>query len=76
MSVAVAGGTEKYEVQARGEMQLAVVIEGLRREGMELAVSPPQVLLRCVCGCSWLWASRRLEQAGSGEGAQSWHGLC
>jgi hypothetical protein len=40
------GGTEKYEVQARGEMQLAVIIEGLRREGMELAVSPPQVLLR------------------------------
>lgn len=41
-----AGATEKYEVQARGEMQLAVVIEGLRREGMELAVSPPQVLFR------------------------------
>ncbi|WIA29502.1 hypothetical protein OEZ86_012003 [Tetradesmus obliquus] len=43
---AMPGGTEKYEVQARGEMQLAVVIEGMRREGMELAVSPPQVLLR------------------------------
>lgn len=41
------GGTERYEVQARGEMQLAVVIEGLRREGLELAVSPPQVLYRC-----------------------------
>lgn len=38
--------TEKYEVQARGEMQLAVVIEGMRREGIELAVSPPQVLYR------------------------------
>jgi GTP-binding protein len=42
------GATEKYEVQARGEMQLAVVIEGLRREGLELAVSPPQVLFRWV----------------------------
>jgi GTP-binding protein len=45
-AAAGSGGTEKYEVQARGEMQLAVVIEGLRREGMELAVSPPQVLYR------------------------------
>jgi GTP-binding protein len=32
--------------QARGEMQLAVVIEGLRREGIELAVSPPQVVYK------------------------------
>eukprot|EP00775_Hariotina_reticulata_P011018 gene11018-11172_t len=48
------GATEKYEVQARGEMQLAVVIEGLRREGLELAVSPPQVLFRTEAG-------RRLE---------------
>eukprot|EP00879_Flechtneria_rotunda_P027547 GHRR01029515.1.p1 GENE.GHRR01029515.1~~GHRR01029515.1.p1 ORF type:complete len:442 (+),score=127.91 GHRR01029515.1:889-2214(+) len=42
----LAGATEKYEVQARGEMQLAVIIEGLRREGIELAVAPPQVLFR------------------------------
>ncbi|KXZ43834.1 hypothetical protein GPECTOR_79g113 [Gonium pectorale] len=42
----VPGGTERYEVQARGELQLGVLIEGLRREGAELAVSPPQVLLR------------------------------
>jgi hypothetical protein len=33
-------------LQARGEMQLAVVIESLRREGLELAVSPPQVVYR------------------------------
>jgi predicted membrane GTPase involved in stress response len=35
-------------VQARGEMQLAVVIEGLRREGIEMAVSPPQARLICA----------------------------
>jgi GTP-binding protein len=35
-----------FTLQARGEMQLAVVIESLRREGMELAVSPPQVVYR------------------------------
>lgn len=40
------GGTEKYEVQARGEMQLGVLIESMRREGLEFAVSPPQVLYR------------------------------
>ena len=38
-------------LQARGEMQLAVVIEKLRREGMELAVSPPQVLYRYALCC-------------------------
>lgn len=42
----VDGSTERYEVQARGELQLGVLIEGMRREGAELAVSPPQVLLR------------------------------
>ncbi len=40
------GGGEPYEVRARGELQLAVLIEGLRRDGMELTVSPPQVLMR------------------------------
>ncbi len=40
------GGGEWHEVQARGELQLGVLIEGLRRDGCELAVSPPQVLLR------------------------------
>ncbi|EFJ43351.1 elongation factor-like protein [Volvox carteri f. nagariensis] len=44
--VPVPGGMERYEVQARGELQLGVLIEGMRREGAELAVSPPQVLLR------------------------------
>ncbi|PNW74376.1 hypothetical protein CHLRE_13g606000v5 [Chlamydomonas reinhardtii] len=39
-------GSERYEVQARGELQLGVLIESMRREGAELAVSPPQVLLR------------------------------
>lgn len=43
---AVEGGSERYEVRARGELQLGVLIENMRREGMELAVSPPRVLLR------------------------------
>jgi GTP-binding protein len=37
---------ESLEVKGRGELQLGIVIEKLRREGYELAVSPPRVLTR------------------------------
>ena len=33
-------------MKARGEMQLGVLIETLRREGFELSISPPRVLLK------------------------------
>jgi GTP-binding protein len=42
-------GTESgdaYEVRGRGELQLAVLIEQIRREGFELTVSRPEVILR------------------------------
>jgi GTP-binding protein len=49
------GATERYEVRARGEMQLGVLIEGLRREGLEFSVSPPVVVFRWGGGYgSWL----------------------
>ncbi len=35
-----------YEVQGRGELQLAVLIEQMRREGYELQVSKPEVITR------------------------------
>ncbi len=35
-----------YEVQGRGELQLAILIEQMRREGYELQVSKPEVILR------------------------------
>jgi GTP-binding protein len=35
-----------FEVQGRGELQLAVLIEQMRREGYELQVSKPEVILR------------------------------
>lgn len=31
-------------MQGRGELQLSVLIENMRREGFELSVSPPRVL--------------------------------
>ena len=40
------GGGDSTEVRARGELQLAVLIETMRREGFELSVSPPSVLFR------------------------------
>ncbi|MBA3669274.1 MAG: translational GTPase TypA [Sphingomonas sp.] len=39
-------GGEAFEVAGRGELQLGVVIETLRREGFELGISRPRVLYR------------------------------
>ena len=41
---------ETFEVRGRGELQLAVLIEQMRREGFELTVSRPEVILRTVDG--------------------------
>jgi GTP-binding protein len=39
-----------WEVQGRGELQLAVLVEMMRREGFELTVGKPQVVTRLVDG--------------------------
>jgi GTP-binding protein len=41
-----ANNKDAYEVAGRGELQLGILIETMRREGFELTVSRPQVLLR------------------------------
>jgi GTP-binding protein len=41
---------EVVEVAGRGELQLAVLIEAMRREGYELVVSRPEVILREING--------------------------
>ncbi|HET8673265.1 MAG TPA: translational GTPase TypA [Thermoleophilaceae bacterium] len=41
---------DTWEVQGRGELQLAVLVETLRREGFELTVGKPQVLTRELDG--------------------------
>ena len=41
---------DAWEVQGRGELQLAVLIETMRREGFELTVGKPQVVTREVDG--------------------------
>jgi GTP-binding protein len=41
---------DTWEVHARGELQLAVLIETMRREGFELTVGKPQVVTREIDG--------------------------
>jgi GTP-binding protein len=41
---------EVIEVAGRGELQLAVLIESMRREGYELQVSRPEVIIRAIEG--------------------------
>src|SRR5438128_6963489 len=41
---------DRWEVQGRGELQLAVLVEQMRREGFELTVGKPQVVIRLVDG--------------------------
>jgi GTP-binding protein len=41
---------DTWEVQGRGELQLAVLVELMRREGFELTVGKPQVVTRLVDG--------------------------
>ena len=39
------GSPDTLEVRGRGELHLAILIETMRREGYELAVSKPQVII-------------------------------
>ncbi len=41
---------DAWEVQGRGELQLAILIETMRREGFELTVGKPQVVTREIDG--------------------------
>jgi len=45
-----AGGPESYRVMGRGELQLAILIESMRREGYELTVGKPEILTKTIDG--------------------------
>jgi len=45
-----AGGPDAFKVMGRGELQLAILIEMMRREGYELAVGKPEILTKRVNG--------------------------
>jgi len=44
------GHPDRFRVSGRGELHLSVLIENMRREGFELAVSRPEVIMREVNG--------------------------
>ncbi|MEE8314398.1 MAG: translational GTPase TypA [Myxococcota bacterium] len=52
VSIQVAKGDtpETFEVSGRGELQIAVLIETMRREGYEFSVSRPEIILREIDG--------------------------
>ena len=43
-------GHDTFKVMGRGELQLAILIEMMRREGYELAVGKPEILTRAIDG--------------------------
>ena len=44
--VAETGAKDAFEIAGRGELQLGVLIEGLRREGFEVSISRPRVVFQ------------------------------
>jgi len=50
MRVEQAENRDSFRVSARGELQLAVLVETMRREGFELSLSKPRVITRRVDG--------------------------
>jgi GTP-binding protein len=50
LRVEEAGGPDAFKVMGRGELQLAILIEMMRREGYELMVGKPEILTRHVNG--------------------------
>jgi len=50
LRVEEAGGPDAFKVMGRGELQLAILIEMMRREGYELAVGKPEILTKRIDG--------------------------
>jgi GTP-binding protein len=50
IKVEEAGGPDVFKVMGRGELQLAILIEMMRREGFELQVGKPEILTKIIDG--------------------------
>jgi GTP-binding protein len=46
LQVETGGGADNFVVKGRGEFQMAILIETMRREGFELAVGRPQIIFK------------------------------
>jgi len=50
INVEATEATDTFKVSGRGELQLAILIETMRREGFELAVSRPEIIEKVIDG--------------------------
>jgi GTP-binding protein len=50
LRVEEAGGPDAFKVMGRGELQLAILIEMMRREGFEMGVGKPEIITKQVDG--------------------------
>ena len=69
------GNPDSFKVSGRGLLHLGILIENMRREGYELAVSRPQVILKEVNGevCEpWETLSADVEAQHQGARLKRW----
>ena len=60
---------DKFKVSGRGELHLSILIENMRREGYELAISRPEVILKSIDGVAqepWETLSVDVEESHQG----------
>ena len=50
LRVSDTANADTFQVSGRGELHLSILIENMRREGFEMAVSKPEVIMRMVNG--------------------------
>lgn len=50
LRVSDTSNADTFQVSGRGELHLSILIENMRREGFEMAVSKPEVIMRMVNG--------------------------
>ena len=65
---------DKFKVSGRGELHLAILIETMRREGYELAISRPEVILKTIDGVKsepWETLTVDVEEAHQGAVMQA-----
>jgi len=63
------GDPDKFKVSGRGELHLSVLIENMRREGYELGVSRPEVIIRDIDGVKcepYEWVAVEVEEIHQG----------
>jgi GTP-binding protein len=74
LRVEATDSADKFKVSGRGELHLAILIETMRREGYELAISRPEVILKTIDGVTsepWETLTVDVEEAHQGAVMQA-----